>query len=88
MSHPRAGTVALPEDLTDIDALINAYYHLRPDVAVPAQRVAFGTSGPRGSSLDSAFNEDHIAATTRPFATIARRRESAAGCSWDVTPMH
>jgi phosphoglucomutase len=65
MSHERAGTVALAEDLTDITALVNAYYQLRPDVGVPAQRVAFGTSGHRGSSLDAAFNEDHIAATTQ-----------------------
>ena len=65
MSNPRAGTVALPEDLTDIDALITAYYQVRPDVGEPAQRVSFGTSGHRGSSLDAAFNEDHIAATTQ-----------------------
>ncbi len=65
MAHPRAGTVALPEDLVDIDALLRAYQDLRPDAAVAAQQVSFGTSGHRGSSLDAAFNDDHIAATTQ-----------------------
>ena len=61
----RAGTPALQTDLTDIDKLVQAYYTLKPDVAVPAQRVAFGTSGHRGSSLNTAFNEHHISATTQ-----------------------
>jgi phosphoglucomutase len=61
----RAGQPALPSDLVDIDALIRAYYDLVPDVTVPEQRVVFGTSGHRGSSLDTAFNETHIAAITQ-----------------------
>jgi len=61
---PRAGTVALPEDLIDVDALIGAYYDVVPDPSIAAQRVAFGTSGHRGSSFDAAFNEAHIVATT------------------------
>ncbi len=65
MAHARAGTVALPEDLVDIDALLRAYHDIHPDVSVAAQQVAFGTSGHRGSSLDGAFNDDHIAATTQ-----------------------
>jgi phosphoglucomutase len=65
MAHPRAGTPALPEDLTDIDALIAAYYEIHPDPSVATQQVAFGTSGHRGSAFDGAFNEDHIAATTQ-----------------------
>jgi phosphoglucomutase len=65
MAHPRAGTVALPEDLVDIDALLRAYHDIHPDVSVAAQQVSFGTSGHRGSSLDGAFNDDHIAATTQ-----------------------
>ena len=52
----RAGTVALPEDLIDVDAVIAAYYDRKPDVDDPAQQVVFGTSGHRGSSLDGAFN--------------------------------
>ncbi|MGP9538618.1 phosphoglucomutase (alpha-D-glucose-1,6-bisphosphate-dependent) [Brachybacterium sp. AOP43-C2-M15] len=63
--HPRAGQKALEEDLVDVDALLDAYYDLHPDASDPDQAVAFGTSGHRGSSLDIAFNEDHIAATTQ-----------------------
>ncbi|WP_196717002.1 phosphoglucomutase (alpha-D-glucose-1,6-bisphosphate-dependent) [Actinomyces trachealis] len=70
--HERAGKPALPEDLIDIDEVINAYYELVPDPAVPAQKVVFGTSGHRGSSLDTAFNEAHIVATTA--AIIEYRR--------------
>ncbi len=62
--HDRAGTVALPEDLIDTDTLLSAYYDRVPDPSIAAQRVAFGTSGHRGSSLDTAFNEAHIVATT------------------------
>lgn len=61
----RAGTVALPEDLVDVSALVTAYYTLQPDPADVAQQVAFGTSGHRGSSLKTSFNEAHIAATTQ-----------------------
>lgn len=65
MAHERAGTVALPEDLIDVDAVLAAYYDLTPDPDNPDQQVAFGTSGHRGSSLDTKFNELHIAATTQ-----------------------
>src|SRR5690606_1491388 len=61
----RAGLPAEPQDLVDIDALIAAYYDRRPDPSVTAERVAFGTSGHRGSSLSTSFNEDHILATTQ-----------------------
>ncbi|MCX3063076.1 phosphoglucomutase (alpha-D-glucose-1,6-bisphosphate-dependent) [Streptomyces beihaiensis] len=61
----RAGTPARPEDLVDVDGLIEAYYTRQPDVTRPEQRVVFGTSGHRGSSLDGAFNEKHIAAITQ-----------------------
>ena len=63
--HPRAGSVALTSDLVDVAALVTAYYALHPDVEDVAQRVAFGTSGHRGSALDVAFNDDHIAAATQ-----------------------
>ncbi|MGW0882423.1 phosphoglucomutase (alpha-D-glucose-1,6-bisphosphate-dependent) [Streptomyces sp. NPDC002671] len=65
MPHERAGRPAGPGDLVDVARLVTAYYALHPDPADPAQRVAFGTSGHRGSSLASAFNEDHIAATSQ-----------------------
>ncbi|MER6397116.1 phosphoglucomutase (alpha-D-glucose-1,6-bisphosphate-dependent) [Kitasatospora sp. NPDC001603] len=65
MAHARAGQQAQPDDLVDVARLVTAYYTLHPDPEEPGQRVAFGTSGHRGSSLDAAFNEDHIAATTQ-----------------------
>ncbi|MBK5237855.1 MAG: phosphoglucomutase, alpha-D-glucose phosphate-specific, partial [Actinomycetales bacterium] len=63
--NTRAGTLALPSDLINVEALVHAYYSLVPDVTVPEQRVVFGTSGHRGSSLNTAFNEHHILATTQ-----------------------
>ncbi|MEV8308715.1 phosphoglucomutase (alpha-D-glucose-1,6-bisphosphate-dependent) [Streptomyces flavidovirens] len=65
MTHERAGQQAGPDDLTDVARLVTAYYALHPDPREPGQRVAFGTSGHRGSSLATAFNEDHIAATSQ-----------------------
>jgi phosphoglucomutase len=65
MAHPRAGQPAQQADLIDVDAVIAAYHDLDPDPADPDQRVVFGTSGHRGSSLDGAFNDAHIAATTQ-----------------------
>ena len=64
-THPRAGQAARPEDLVDVEALLSAYYDRHPDVDDPDQQVVFGTSGHRGSSLATAFNEDHILATTQ-----------------------
>ena len=63
--HDRAGLRALPEDLVDLDALISAYFEIKPEVSNPSQKVVFGTSGHRGSSLDGAFNEAHILAVTQ-----------------------
>ena len=65
MPSPRAGMLAGPADLIDVAGLVTAYYAVHPDVSEIGQRVAFGTSGHRGSSLDAAFNDDHIAATTQ-----------------------
>jgi phosphoglucomutase len=61
----RAGTLAQASDLIDVQELVRAYYELVPDVTNPNQKVAFGTSGHRGSSLDAAFNETHILAITQ-----------------------
>ncbi len=63
--HERAGTPATESDLIDVEALVRAYYEGRPDVSVPEQRVAFGTSGHRGSSFTTSFNEHHILAVTQ-----------------------
>ena len=69
----RAGRAAEPSMLVDVDALVAAYYDRQPDPAEPSQRVAFGTSGHRGSAFNSAFNEAHIVATTE---AICRYREA------------
>jgi phosphoglucomutase len=61
----RAGTPATAADLVDVEKLLAAYHDNHPDPSNPAQRVAFGTSGHRGSSLKTTFNDDHIAATTQ-----------------------
>ncbi|REF31769.1 phosphoglucomutase (alpha-D-glucose-1,6-bisphosphate-dependent) [Calidifontibacter indicus] len=73
MTHERAGQPAQPSDLTDIDALVKAYYELSPDPDNLDQQVVFGTSGHRGSAFNSAFNEAHILATTQ--AIVDYRRE-------------
>ncbi|RFU20983.1 phosphoglucomutase (alpha-D-glucose-1,6-bisphosphate-dependent) [Geodermatophilus marinus] len=65
MTDPRAGQPAEPRDLIDVAALVTAYYTRQPDPEDPAQQVAFGTSGHRGSAFDGAFNEAHILATTQ-----------------------
>ncbi len=65
MAHERAGQPATTSDLIDVAQVVSAYYTGHPDADDPAQRVAFGTSGHRGSSLDGSFNEAHIAATTQ-----------------------
>ena len=67
-ANPRAGMPAQPEDLIDLPHLVTAYYTVDPDPDDVAQQVAFGTSGHRGSSLDGAFNEAHILATTQAIA--------------------
>ncbi len=65
MTHERAGQPAQDQDLVDVAKLITAYYSLQPDPDNIDERVAFGTSGHRGSSLKTAFNEFHILATTQ-----------------------
>jgi phosphoglucomutase len=69
----RGGQPAQLSDLVDVPRLITAYYTGHPDVQEPAQQVAFGTSGHRGSSLRNAFNEDHIVAVSQ--AIVEYRRE-------------
>ena len=68
----RAGRRAGPEDLIDVARLVTAYYTEHPDPGDPGQRVSFGTSGHRGSSLHAAFNDDHIAATTQAICDFRR----------------
>ena len=72
--HEHAGRPPDPSTLVDVDALVRAYYDEKPDPSVPAQRVAFGTSGHRGSSLAAAFNEPHILAMTEAICRWRGRR--------------
>ncbi|GAA0975420.1 Phosphoglucomutase [Nocardioides aquaticus] len=74
MSSDRAGTLARPEDLVDVAALVTAYYTEQPDPEDPDQQVVFGTSGHRGSSLRKAFNDAHIAATTQAICDYRREQ--------------
>ena len=74
----RAGQKAQQSDLIDINKLIDAYYEIHPDVTTAEQKVTFGTSGHRGSSLTGSFNEDHIAAITQAIVEY-RRRENIHG---------
>ncbi|MGZ8975475.1 phosphoglucomutase (alpha-D-glucose-1,6-bisphosphate-dependent) [Methylomagnum sp.] len=71
---PYAGKPAEPEMLTNISRLVTAYYVNRPDPAVPAHRVAFGTSGHRGSSLDHDFNEEHILAISQAICLYRKQQ--------------
>src|ERR1700738_4730236 len=64
-ANPRAGQPAQPEDLIDVAQVVTAYYTVEPDPNNVDQQVVFGTSGHRGSSVDAAFNEAHILATTQ-----------------------
>lgn len=68
--HPLAGQPAPRERLSNIPRLISAYYTLHPDPTDPTHRVAFGTSGHRGSSLKQTFNEDHILAICQAMCEI------------------
>ena len=70
--HEFAGKPAPRELLANIPRLVSSYYVLKPDPAQPSQRVSFGTSGHRGSSLDGSFNDDHIAAVCQALAEVRR----------------
>src|SRR6187431_2184001 len=72
MNAPRAGQPAQPSDLVDVAALVTAYYTREPDPDNVDEQVAFGTSGHRGSSLRTSFNEAHILATTQAICEYRR----------------
>ncbi len=76
--HPQAGKLPSPDQLTDIPRLITAYYAIQPDLSDRAQRVSFGTSGHRGTSLNGSFNEQHILATTQAIC-FYREKEGITG---------
>jgi phosphoglucomutase len=70
--NPLAGTVVAPSMLVNVARLVTAYFAGKPDPSVPAQRVAFGTSGHRGSALNNAFNEAHILAISQALCDHRR----------------
>jgi phosphoglucomutase len=61
----RAGKKAQVQDLVNVEKLVDEYFSIHPDITDPIQKVAFGTSGHRGTSLNGSFNHDHIAAITQ-----------------------
>ena len=73
--HERAGQVARSEDLVDLGKLVDAYYANKPDPAIAAQRVAFGTSGHRGSAFKSSFNEAHVLAISQAICQYRQERK-------------
>ncbi|MDH2413182.1 phosphoglucomutase (alpha-D-glucose-1,6-bisphosphate-dependent) [Nocardioides sp. CER19] len=74
MADPRAGKPATEADLVDVPQLVTAYFTRTPDPDDPAQQVVFGTSGHRGSSLRTAFNEAHILATTQAICDYRKEQ--------------
>jgi len=74
-TNPLAGKPATPGMLVNVPRLITAYYADTPDPRVPAQRVAFGTSGHRGTAFDRSFNEGHILAITQAICLYRARKK-------------
>ena len=72
---PLAGQQAPAARLVNVPRLVTAYYTGRPQVSEPAQRVAFGTSGHRGSSFDLSFNEPHVLAITQAICTYRKQHD-------------
>ncbi|MDD2789161.1 MAG: phosphoglucomutase (alpha-D-glucose-1,6-bisphosphate-dependent) [Sulfurimonas sp.] len=75
MAHPNAGKLVKKEDLINVDALIAAYYNDKPDVNIVEERVVFGTSGHRGTSLKKSFNETHILAIAQALCDYRKTQE-------------
>lgn len=75
---PYAGKPIDASRLVDVPRLVTAHFTGKPDPGIPAQRVAFGTSGHRGSAFDLSFNEAHILATTQAIC-LHRARQGVTG---------
>src|SRR3546814_15261286 len=71
---PLAGKPAQASQLVNVDKLLAAYCDVKPDPSVAAQRVAFGTSGHRGSSFDGSFNEQHVLAITQAICEYRKEQ--------------
>lgn len=74
-ANPLAGEPATPAMLVDLPRLITAYYTGVPEASVPAQRVAFGTSGHRGSAFENSFNENHVLAISQAVCDFRKRQQ-------------
>ena len=74
MVHPLAGKEVNEENFLDVPSLISQYYTGKPDLSETSQRVSFGTSGHRGSSLNNSFNEEHILAITQSICNYRRKQ--------------
>lgn len=74
MANALAGTVVPPSKLINVELLISAYYELKPDCTIQDERVSFGTSGHRGSSLDKSFNEAHVMAITQAVCEYKKEK--------------
>jgi phosphoglucomutase len=74
-TSPLAGKPATSSPLLNVPKLISAYYTAQPDPAVPAQRVAFGTSGHRGSAFLNSFNEQHILSITQAICLYRKQQQ-------------
>jgi phosphoglucomutase len=81
---PLAGKPAPPSMLVNVPRLVTAYYSEQPDPSIAAQRVAFGTSGHRGSTFELSFNEAHILAITRAIYREKHRIESPLFLGMDI----
>lgn len=72
--HPDAGKLVSKENLSNIPELISLYYETTPDISNPEEKVSFGTSGHRGSSLDRSFTEDHILAISQAICEFRKSK--------------
>ena len=84
---PLAGKPAPLSSLIDVAKLVTAYYEIKPDPTVAAQRVVFGTSGHRGSAFDGSFNERHVLAITQAICDYRRGQGIDGRCSSVSTRM-
>src|SRR5690349_13592927 len=76
MVSPKAGKLADASDLINVPKLITAYFSERPDPSIPGQRVAFGTSGHRGTALKCSFNENHIIAVSQAICEYRKQQKT------------
>ena len=87
MAHENAGKLVKKEDLIDVQKLLSDYFTLKPDASIAEQRVVFGTSGHRGSSFKSSFNETHVLAITQALCDY-RKAHNVTGTLFVAKDTH